>query len=73
MAKLTDDPKVVELVEKETAKAVKAETKRATAAVKGVIDERVASLKEAGDKAGAKALAEVGKAIVVAVKDVEAA
>ena len=73
MAKLTDDPKVQEFVAKEIAKAVKAETRRATTAAKEVLDASTAALKAAGDKAAAKAAAELAKTVLVAIKANEAA
>ena len=75
MAKLQDDPKVQELLNKagekaakEQDKAVKAETKRNIETIKGIVAAKVNAAKEAGDKAVAKALAELGKELVGAVK-----
>lgn len=75
MAKLQDDPKVQELLNKagekaakEQDKAVKAETKRNIETIKGIVTDKINAAKEAGDKAVAKALAELGKELVGAVK-----
>lgn len=75
MAKLQDDPKVQELLNKagekaakEQDKAVKAETKRNIETIKGIVADKVNAAKEAGDKAVVKALAELGKELVGAVK-----
>lgn len=61
MSKLLEDPKVAALVEKEVAKAVKAETKRCLEVVKA------AELPE--DKATAKAVKEVIKGIIAGIKE----
>jgi len=63
MAKLIEDPKVQALVEKEVAKAVKAETKRCVEAAKSTTAEYVEA--NPGSK---KVLTFLGKAIVAAVK-----
>lgn len=75
MAKLQDDPKVQELLSKasdkaakEQDKAVKAETKRNVETIKGLVADKVNAAKEAGDKLVAKALAELGKELIGAVK-----
>lgn len=75
MAKLQDDPKVQELLAKaadkagkEQEKAVKAETKRNLETIKSTIGEAVTAAKNAGDKVVAKALTELGKSLVGAVK-----
>lgn len=61
MSKLLQDEKVAALVEKEVAKAVKAETKRVLTVVKE------AELPE--DKAAAKAAKEVIKGIIAGIKE----
>jgi hypothetical protein len=60
--------KLVELADAETAKAVKAETKRLLIAVKETVAEAVAEAKEAGAKESAKLLTELGKNIAEAAK-----
>ena len=66
MAKLNEDPKVQALVEKEKAKAVKAEQKRCLDAVKEVVAEEVELAGD--DKVSAKAAKTVGKAVAAAIK-----
>lgn len=61
MSKLLEDPKVAALVEKEVAKAVKAETKRCLEVVKAV------ELPE--DKAAAKAVKEALKSVIAGIKE----
>jgi len=60
--------KAAEIADAETAKAVKAETKRLLAVVKDTITEAVAEAKEAGAKESAKLLTELGKNITEAAK-----
>lgn len=64
MSKLLEDEKVAALVEKETAKAEKAETKR----ILGLIKDAVAVNKETEDKTVKKAVAEVLKDLVAEIK-----
>lgn len=68
MSKLLQDPKVAELVGKETAKATKAQTKRILAIVKDISTEQVGAAKEGGQKELAKALSQIAKDITAAIK-----
>jgi hypothetical protein len=68
MASLKNDPAVQELVAKAVTKAVKYENKRVLTLIKSSSAADVAALKEAEDKAGAKAAASVAKNIAAAVK-----
>lgn len=65
---LKDDPKVVELVEKASAKAAKEENKRVTTLIKEQFAGAVAAAKDAGDKAAAKALGATQKEALAAIK-----
>ena len=62
---LKDDPKVQELIAKEVAKAVKAESKRALDLVKNHFADVVSSIE---DKATQKHTAAVGKGVLAALK-----
>lgn len=75
MANIKDDPKVQALLTaaaakavKEQEKAVKAATKAAADALKGVLDKAIAGAKEAGDKSAAKAWGNVKKGVLAAIK-----
>lgn len=68
MANLKDDPKVQSLLEKEAAKATKAETKRALTLIK----ERIDANKETEDKNVRAAVAGVLKSLAVSVRRPEA-
>ncbi len=68
MAKLIDDPKVAELVEKEAVKAAKLAVKNATAIVKEEFASVITSAKEDGNKEAVKVLTATMKAVLVALK-----
>lgn len=57
-------------MEKEIAKAVKAETKRILEIVKASAANAVQAAKDAGDKASAKSLAALGKEVTAGIKAV---
>lgn len=63
------DEAVQAAIEKEVAKAVKAETKRCLDEVKAVTAEQVEACTEGGMKAEAKLLKQLGKDIIAKIKD----
>lgn len=64
MAKLKDDPKVQELVQKESDKAAAAAVKACLATTKSFFDGLIEEAKTAGDKAKAKDLSEKKKSLL---------
>lgn len=68
MAKLIDDPKVAELITKETDKAVKANSKETLSTVKSEFDSAIEQAKAAGTKDVAKLLKTLKDSVVGALK-----
>jgi hypothetical protein len=69
MAKLIDDPKVVELVAKEVVKGVKAERARAVKVVNTYLADAVATARETGERVLVKPLGDAKKALMESLKD----